>query len=139
MPFNYLLDWSLLENNNLNLKNSIIIFDEAHNVDSLAEEGSSMEIDTDMLAQCLVQLKNLEQSSKCRYLHKKFEEEHQQSDYALVPQAKSLVIRMNNCLKQYHQEKNCNNLEDMLSLIRKITNFVHEGQEFKGADLNTYE
>jgi regulator of telomere elongation helicase 1 len=54
MPFNYLLDWSLLENNNLNLKNSIIIFDEAHNVDSLAEEGSSMEIDTDMLAQCLV-------------------------------------------------------------------------------------
>jgi regulator of telomere elongation helicase 1 len=99
MPFNYLLDWSLLENNNLNLKNSIIIFDEAHNVDSLAEEGSSMEIDTDMLAQCLVELKNLEQSSKCRYLHKKFEEEHQQSDYALVPQAKSLVIRMNNCLK----------------------------------------
>lgn len=99
MPFNYLLDWSLFENNNLNLKNSIIIFDEAHNVDSLAEEGSSMEIDTDMLTQCLVELKNLEQSSKCRYLHKKFEEEHQQSDYALVPQAKSLVIRMNNCLK----------------------------------------
>ena len=53
MPFNYLLDWSLLENNNLNLKNSVIIFDEAHNVDSLAEEGSSLEIDSEMLNQCL--------------------------------------------------------------------------------------
>lgn len=42
MPFNYLLDWALLENNNFNLKNAVIIFDEAHNVDSLAEEGSSL-------------------------------------------------------------------------------------------------
>jgi Rad3-related DNA helicase len=42
MPFNYLLDWMLFEHNNFNLKNSILIFDEAHNVDSLAEEGSSL-------------------------------------------------------------------------------------------------
>ena len=42
MPFNYLLDWNMFENNNFSLKNSVIIFDEAHNVDSLAQEGSSL-------------------------------------------------------------------------------------------------
>ena len=53
MPFNYLLDWNLSEHNNFNLKNSVIIFDEAHNVDSLAEEGSSLELDTEGLTQAL--------------------------------------------------------------------------------------
>lgn len=41
MPFNYLLDWNLFEKNNFTLKDSIIVFDEAHNIDSLAEEGTS--------------------------------------------------------------------------------------------------
>jgi hypothetical protein len=27
MPFNYLLDWMLLEHNNFNLKNAVLIFD----------------------------------------------------------------------------------------------------------------
>lgn len=46
-----MLDWSMFEKNKFTLKDSIIIFDEAHNVDSMAEEGSSLEIDTDHLLQ----------------------------------------------------------------------------------------
>ena len=41
MPYNYILDSYILENMNNNLNNSIIIFDEAHNVPSMAEDGVS--------------------------------------------------------------------------------------------------
>lgn len=40
----------MLDKHHLNLKNSILIFDEAHNIDSLAEEGSSFEMSCDILS-----------------------------------------------------------------------------------------
>ena len=46
MPFNYLLDWNSFERNYFSLKDSVLIFDEAHNIDSQAEEGSSLEFST---------------------------------------------------------------------------------------------
>ena len=49
MPFNYLLDWSLLERSSLDLKDSVIIFDEAHNIDSLCEQGSDIHMTLDLL------------------------------------------------------------------------------------------
>jgi Rad3-related DNA helicase len=35
LPFNYLTDWTLFCNNSLELKDSVIVFDEAHNIDTL--------------------------------------------------------------------------------------------------------
>ena len=42
MPYNYLLESSY--SNIIDIKNSIIIFDEAHNVSNVAEDGSSFSI-----------------------------------------------------------------------------------------------
>lgn len=53
-----------------------------------------------MLSQCLLEIKNLEQSSKCRYLHKKFETSNDFNDQIYIGQAKSLIARMNFCLKE---------------------------------------
>ena len=39
MPYNYLLSQQFLGSTGINLENSIVIFDEAHNVDKVAEEG----------------------------------------------------------------------------------------------------
>jgi regulator of telomere elongation helicase 1 len=44
MPYNYLIDEKIRENYEINYKNSIIIFDEAHNIASAAEDVSSFEI-----------------------------------------------------------------------------------------------
>jgi regulator of telomere elongation helicase 1 len=44
MPYNYLIDEKIRENFEINYKNSVVIFDEAHNIASLAEDVSSFEL-----------------------------------------------------------------------------------------------
>jgi regulator of telomere elongation helicase 1 len=44
MPYNYLIDDKIQENFEIEYSNSILIFDEAHNVAGCAEEVSSFEI-----------------------------------------------------------------------------------------------
>jgi len=47
MPYNYLIDANLRKNFNLELKNSILIIDEAHNIRESAEEVSTFELTQD--------------------------------------------------------------------------------------------
>lgn len=49
LPYSYLLDWKLFSFNTMPLKDSVLIFDEAHNIDSLAEEGCSLDISIETL------------------------------------------------------------------------------------------
>lgn len=56
MPYNYLLDQSSRDGVQLDLKNSIIIIDEAHNINSFAEECSNFEISVELLKNCLKEL-----------------------------------------------------------------------------------
>jgi regulator of telomere elongation helicase 1 len=44
MPYNYLIDEKIRENFDIQYQNSIIIFDEAHNIASCAEDVASFEI-----------------------------------------------------------------------------------------------
>jgi len=44
MPYQYILDSTIQHRLELDLKNSIIIFDEAHNIESVAEEGCSLKL-----------------------------------------------------------------------------------------------
>lgn len=49
MPYNYLIDEKIRENYDIKYHNSIIIFDEAHNIAACAEEVTSFEIKTKQL------------------------------------------------------------------------------------------
>jgi Rad3-related DNA helicase len=60
MTYNYMLYESMRPNNTLNYENSIIIFDEAHNVPKCAEDAASFQLDTDTLLQLIFTLKNLQ-------------------------------------------------------------------------------
>jgi hypothetical protein len=46
---------------------------------------------------------------------------------------------MSHKLKEFTTEKNYNRIEDLLSTLKELTNFVYEEVEFKGVDLNNYE
>ena len=60
MPYPYLLDQSTQKNFGLDLKNSIIIVDEAHNIKEQAEQVQSFEISQDIMIKCLGEMKDYE-------------------------------------------------------------------------------
>ena len=57
--YNYMLYESMRPNNTLNYTDSIIVFDEAHNVPKCAEDAASFQLETDALLQLVYTLKNL--------------------------------------------------------------------------------
>ena len=57
MPYTYAFDHRYRENHNKFIRNSILIFDEAHNIESQAREGSSISLS-------IVELKNAEKDLK---------------------------------------------------------------------------
>ena len=50
MPYNYVLDFKLRQINSVDLKNAIVLLDEAHNVEKTCEEAASFEVSTYDLA-----------------------------------------------------------------------------------------
>jgi len=62
MPYNYLIDEKIRENYEINLENSVLIFDEAHNITQAQEEVTSFELRAKMLDLCLTELHSLQES-----------------------------------------------------------------------------
>ena len=48
-PYNYVLDANVRDSIGINLEGAIIIFDEAHNLETFSEESCSMDVDIDDL------------------------------------------------------------------------------------------
>ena len=49
LPYNYVLNPEISNNVGIDLKNSIIVFDEAHNIENVAESCLSFDLDLKML------------------------------------------------------------------------------------------
>ena len=60
MPYNYLVDEKIRENFDINFKNAVIIFDEAHNITQSCEEVSSFSVDTNSLEKVITELRELQ-------------------------------------------------------------------------------
>ena len=60
MPYNYLVDEKIRENFEIDFQNSIIIFDEAHNITSTCEETASFQIETKNLELVIKELTELQ-------------------------------------------------------------------------------
>jgi len=61
LPYNYLLDAKIRETSEIDLTNSIVIFDEAHNLESNAEESCSFDLSLRTLENCELDFKLLRQ------------------------------------------------------------------------------
>jgi regulator of telomere elongation helicase 1 len=57
MPYNYILDPKIRNSYNIRLEKNILIFDEAHNLNNIAEESMSMSMSTATIGLCIKELK----------------------------------------------------------------------------------
>ena len=62
MPYNYLIDEKIRENFEINFENTILIFDEGHNISQCSEDVASFEVKSKHLDQCLTELHSLQES-----------------------------------------------------------------------------
>lgn len=63
MPYNYLTDRDIRQSYVEKIKNSIIIFDEAHNIEKAAEEGASVFISLTEISQALAEIDEVEKTA----------------------------------------------------------------------------
>ena len=66
MPYNYLLQENIRNQSNINVSGSIVIFDEAHNIEKLAEDGSSFGVSLEKFRKVISQMERLAQLPKKR-------------------------------------------------------------------------
>jgi len=59
MPYNYLVDPKIRENYKFSFENSVIIIDEAHNIEKVSEEVASFEINLGTFNSILAELGSL--------------------------------------------------------------------------------
>lgn len=66
MPYNYIIDEKIRENFKLDFTNSIIIFDEGHNVTQTAEDVTSFELPTKLLESSVNEIQQLHREKQNR-------------------------------------------------------------------------
>ena len=66
MPYNYIIDEKIRENFKLDFTNSIIIFDEGHNVTQVAEDVTSFELPTKLLESSVSEVQQLLREKQTR-------------------------------------------------------------------------
>ncbi|EJW70965.1 hypothetical protein WUBG_18128 [Wuchereria bancrofti] len=59
LPYNYIVDPSLRHKHNIQLKGNIVIFDEAHNLESICEESTSVSFSTTQISACIRETKKV--------------------------------------------------------------------------------
>ena len=87
MPYNYVLEPSITKLMDLSMKNRILIFDEAHNIEGVAEDGSSFKITTKDLKNALSELRAVKE--KVREIISKQKKKRDRQRKALEKQLKA--------------------------------------------------
>jgi regulator of telomere elongation helicase 1 len=96
MPYNYLLDAKIRSQYAINFEESIIIFDEAHNIEKVWEEISSFEISINSLSEVINELSNLS-----KYLQSFGESKLFNSSVEEIGILKTMTSKFKSILKQF--------------------------------------
>ncbi|EAS06738.2 DNA repair helicase (Rad3) (macronuclear) [Tetrahymena thermophila SB210] len=94
LPYSFLLKQSRFQEFQVILKDSIIIFDEAHNVPSAAEEGTSYKVDQNLIE---------ESNKELDYLEKNLTP-NMRTDTYHIKEARQLINAIGNLIKYFEKE-----------------------------------
>ncbi len=119
MPYNYLLDQRILKSFRINLKDAVIILDEAHNVEKVCEETASIHVASSDIANCINDITHI---MKCLDKDDEFllvEDETIEKDFSIEDLAKMKEIMLK--------------LEEQIDSIEGV--FSSKGKTFPGGKL----
>ena len=78
MPYNYLIDEKIRDNFEINYSNSVIIFDEAHNIAPCSEDVTSFEVKSSYLDKCLIEVSSLIEARSQSHYEKEWKSDDMQ-------------------------------------------------------------
>ncbi|XP_057969056.1 regulator of telomere elongation helicase 1 homolog isoform X2 [Malania oleifera] len=91
-PYNYLIDYSYRKSLNLTWDNSILIFDEAHNLESLCSDAASFDLPYGLLTSCISEAKKcIDLSIARREMEKSNDKSHKPDNYAIL---RALLLKL---------------------------------------------
>uniref|UniRef100_A0A336L6I5 Regulator of telomere elongation helicase 1 homolog n=1 Tax=Culicoides sonorensis TaxID=179676 RepID=A0A336L6I5_CULSO len=99
MPYNYLLDPKARKANNIELHNSIVILDEAHNVEKMCEESASVQLKSSDIALCMEEItgimKKLDEDIKMGLTSTDFSNDQEKQNFSLEDLATLKEVLLN--------------------------------------------
>ncbi|CAI2381893.1 unnamed protein product [Moneuplotes crassus] len=124
MPYNYIFSSSVSRSLDIQFENSIIIFDEGHNIPKVCEEASSFEISIGQISEIQGKLNILKKKMMSNDTHEEFE-----SDLTKVDNFKFLLTIISERIKNWEQEPIQKPIDQEKRIIRiftgdKIYNFL---------------
>lgn len=119
MPYNYLLDPKILKNFKINLKDAVIIIDEAHNVERVCEESASIHFASSDVTSCINDITHIMKSMEKDDEMLMVQDEATEKDFSVEDLAKLKEIML--CL------------EDEIDKIDSV--FSNKGKTFPGGKL----
>lgn len=139
LPYNYIFTKKLISLLNLELENSILLIDEAHNIDSVCENSNSFELSTKIIDGCLDDLKQvslLKEKVNESMVEKKLDnKKDNQEDFLSMVDSKMLGQNMKilTSIKSYLKNLNVAsgnwpNIGKRLS-VKDLFHFIFEGSK----------
>lgn len=132
MPYNYLLDLKSRKANNVDISGSIILFDEAHNLEKTCEETVSFDLTSFDIASCIEDVAQCIEFIECRE-HNELQDTNEavadvDIDKQDLARLKSLFIELENLIDMQELPKDGNGLTKpgsfMFELLAKLNIIV---------------
>ncbi|KAL4435809.1 hypothetical protein ABPG74_015777 [Tetrahymena malaccensis] len=128
LPYSFLLKQSRFMEFQVILKDSIIIFDEAHNVPSAAEEGTSYKVDQNLIE---------ESNKELDYLEKNLTP-NMRTDTQHIKEARQLVNAIGNLIRYFEKEGKIEKFRDGTSgFICNVSTLFEKIEQIGGQLLNS--
>ncbi len=139
LPYNYIFTKKLISILNLDLNNSVLLIDEAHNIDSVCEDSFSCELSTKIIDGCLDDLKqvSLLKDKNSESLSEKLDKKDSKDDFLDMIDLKMLAnnIKILTSIKLYLKNLNIlngswPNIGKRLS-VKELFDFIFEGSKLE--------
>ncbi|KAL9274613.1 Regulator of telomere elongation helicase 1-like protein [Drosera capensis] len=100
VPYNYLIERRYKDLLNIEWRNSVLIFDEAHNLESICADAASFDLTSGLLTACIAEAKNcIDMSLRRREIHRSNDKKCNPDNFAIL---RGLLLKLEKRISELH-------------------------------------